>query len=207
MSELICNFHFSEHPLHIPNWALGYLLTKPLQEILGSAAARTKNNIIPCDAEFCALRGVDIGRILRRRWIEDSSDDCDSYHLMVLSLYLDEHQSVVPVIMIEAFYTSTQSKTEKGCFMEAQWPQRMDESRTIILSTCTMFAIDRETGQRLHLRSSLPIVPLSRTVTATSGEGGAFQDQLGEHEGNVARNAPSDRVYISASSRFTCSQS
>ena len=162
MSELICNFGFSEQPFQIPDWALKYLLTMPLQIILRRAAVRTENDIIPLDAKFCSLPRLDISRIVRRRWIRDTDD---AHHLMVLSLYLDETSSVVPFIMIEASYTSTltNSVTGRDCFIEAQWPPRLDENERAvsIRSACTLFAIDKESGQRLHLRSRLLDVRLS----------------------------------------------
>ena len=166
MSELICNFGYSEHTSHIPNWALDYLLTKPLRDILHSAAFRTEHDSIPYNAEFCALRKLNIGRILRRRWIEDESQDGDSHHRMKLGLYLGEHRSVIPFILIIAV----------DCLVESQWPPRLDTSDwETIRSICTMFVIDYETGKRLHLRSHLSDVRLPSVFTASSGERRRFK--------------------------------
>lgn len=163
MSELICNFECSEHPLHIPTWALNYILSQPLRDVLHNAATRTETDVIPPDAEFCALRHLDIRRILRRRWIDE---DHDAYHLILLSLYLDRHGSVIPFIMIEGTYTATLTEPvgARTCFLEAQWPQRVREM--IICSICTMFVIDYESGKRLHLRRHRSNVRLSSTFMA-----------------------------------------
>lgn len=163
MSELICNFECSEQPLHIPAWALNYILTQPLRDILHNAAIRTETDIIPPDAEFCVLRHLDIRRILRRRWIDE---DHDAYHLILLSLYLDRHGSVIPFIMIEGSYTATLTEPvgARACFLEAQWPYRL--SAGIICSICTMFVIDYESGKRLHLRPHRSNVRLFSTFMA-----------------------------------------
>ena len=131
MSELICNLDFSEHPIAIPTWAFDYLLTHPLRNLFNRAASRAEHDIIPLDAEIYALRHLDIGRIMRRRWIRDNDD---VYHLIILSLYRDRNSSVVPFIMIGAGYiaTLTERARERACFIEAQWPQRL--SGTIIRS-------------------------------------------------------------------------
>ena len=159
MSELICNFAFSEHPITIPAWALDYLLTQPLRDLFNSAASRAKHDIIPLDAEICALRHLDIGRIIRRRWIRDNDD---AHHLVVLGLYRDRNGSVFPFIMIEASHTATMTEPvgERACFIEAQRPERL--SGTTICSICTMFVIDKQSGQRLHLRSHLSNVRLQK---------------------------------------------
>ncbi len=175
MSELICNFQSSEQALKLPGWALSYLLTQPLRSILQSAAVRTESDIIPPNARFCALRGLDIARILRQRWIEDHSNG-DSHHCIILGLYLDEIRSIViPFIMIKAGYASTLTEPVHGrrCFVEATWPSRLDD-RGRIRSICTMFAVDRETGYRLHLRSFHSNVRFPNAFTATFGEGGTF---------------------------------
>ena len=159
MSELICNIKLSEDPTKIPAWALEYLLTQPLQDILHSAAVRTEHEIIPLDAEVCILRHLDIIRILRRRWIVV---DNDGSQWNALSLYRDRNGSIVSFIMISASHTAilTEPLHDQVCIVEAQWPQRLSES--IILSTCTLFAIDSESGQRLHLRSHLSNVRPSK---------------------------------------------
>ena len=159
MSELICNIKLSNEPTNIPAWALEYLLTRPLKDVLHSAAVRTEREIIPPDAEICILRHLDIGRILRRRWIEI---DSDGSHWNILGLYQDRSGSIVPFIMIQALYTPirTEPSHDQTCIIEAQWPQRL--SGTIIRSICSMFAIDRESGQRLHLRSHISNVRPSR---------------------------------------------
>ena len=152
MGELICNISLSKGPTKIPAWTLEYLLTQPLRDILHSAGIRTEHEIIPLDAEVCILRHLDIQRILRRRWIEL---DSDGGQWNILSLYRDRNGSIVPFIMIQAKYTAllTEPLPDQVCIVEAQWPQRL--SGTIIRSICTMFAIDNESGQRLHLRSHL----------------------------------------------------
>ena len=152
MSELICNINFSKDPTKIPAWALEYLLTRPLRDILHSAAVRTEQEIIPLDAELCILRNLDIQRILRRRWIDS---DGDGDHWNIISLYQDRNGSIVPFIMIQASYTAmlTEPLRDQTCIVEAQWPQRL--SGTIIRSICTILAVDNESGQRLHLRSHI----------------------------------------------------
>ena len=152
MSELICNIKLSKDPTKIPAWVLEYLLTQPLQDILHSAAVRTEHEIIPLDAEVCILRHLDIIRILRRRWIEV---DADGSQWNALSFYRDRNGSIVPFMMISASHTAmvTEPLRDKVCIVEAQWPQRLSERN--ILSICTLFAIDSESGQRLHLRSHI----------------------------------------------------
>ena len=162
MSELICNIRLSKDPTEIPAWALEYLLTLPLRDILHSAAVRTEHEFIPLDAEVCILRHLDIQRILHRRWIKL---DSDGGHWNILSLYRDRNGSIVPFIMIQASYTAilTEPLRDQGCIVEAHWPNRL--SGTIIRSICTMFAIDDESGQRLHLRSHISNVrPLKHLI-------------------------------------------
>ena len=161
MSELICNIQLSKDPTKIPAWALEYLLTRPLKDILHSAAVRTESEIIPIDVEICILRHLDIRRILRRRWIEI---DGDGSHWNALGLYQDRSGSIVPFIMIQTTYTAIRTEPSHGqtCIIEAQWPERL--SGTIIRSVCTMFAIDRESEQRLHLSSHISNVRLSRDL-------------------------------------------
>ena len=198
MSELICNFDFSEHPIIIPTWALVYLLTQPLRDLFNSAASRrAERDIIPLNAEICALRHLDIGRIIGRRWIQDHDD---AHHLVVLSLYRDRDGSIFPFFMIEAFYTATLTEPvgERACFIEAQWPERL--SGTTICSICTMFVIDKESGKRLHLRSHLSNVRLSRAFTGLLGEGRSFKIcASGAHEGLLFCHAPSEWAYFSTS--------
>ena len=161
MSELICNIKLSKDPTKIPAWALEHLLTRPLQDILRRAALRTEHEIIPLDAEVCILRDLDIGRILRRRWMEL---DGDGSHWNVLSLYQDRNGSIVPFMMIKASYTAilTEPLRDQTCVVEAQWPERL--SGTNLRSICTMFAIDNESGQRLHLRSHVSNVSSSKVI-------------------------------------------
>ena len=149
MSELICNIKLSKDPTTISAWALEYLLLQPLQDILHSAAVRTEHDTIPLDAEVCILRQLDIIRIVRRRWI---AFDVDGSQWNALSLYRDRNGSIVPFITIQASHTA-EPLHDQVCIVEAQWPQRLSE--TIVLSICTLFAIDSENGQRLHLRSHL----------------------------------------------------
>ena len=160
MSELICNIKLSKDPTKIPAWALEHLLTRPLGDILHSAAVRTEHETIPLDAEVCILR-LDIVRILRRRWIEL---DGDGTHWNVLSLYQDRDGSIVPFIMIQASYMAilTEPLRDQPCIVEAQWPERL--SRTNIRSICTMFAVENEGGRRLHLRSHVSNVRLIRII-------------------------------------------
>ncbi len=157
MSELICNFQFSKDPVRVPHWALDYLLTRPLQDILHEAAIRTEDKVVPLDTEICALLQLNIRRILRRRWIE--LDD-DAGHNIILTLYSNRDGSVVPFIMIDAIYTAMLPvpARDRRCMLEAQWPPRMSGEN--ILSTCTMCAIDSESGLRLHLRLHISNVRL-----------------------------------------------
>ena len=149
MSELVRNISPSNDPTRVHAWAFEYLLTRPLRDILYSAAVRTENDIIPLDADVFILRHLDIKRILRRRWIDL---DSDGDHWNVLSLYQDRNGSVVPFLMIQASYTAilTETLRDQACIVEAQWPQRL--SGEIIRSICKVFAIDTESGHRLHLR-------------------------------------------------------
>ena len=149
MSELICNFQPSKDPVKVAPWALDYLLTRPLQEILHQAAIRTEEDVVPLDTEICALRQLDIRRILRRRWIEVGND---ADHDIILSLYRNRDYSVVPFIMINAFYTAMLPlpARDRDCILEAQWPHQV--SGQDIVSTCKKCAFDSESGNRLHLR-------------------------------------------------------
>ena len=174
MSELISNIKLSKDSVKIPAWALEYLLTRPLRDILHSAAVRTEHDIIPLDAEVCFLRHLDVQRILHRRWIDPGSD---GRHWNVLGLYQDRNGSIVPFIMIEAKYTARLAEPlrEHICIVEAQWPQRL--SGEIIRSICTIFAIDNESGQRLHLRSHHSNVRPFK-FDLLSGDGRSFKTYL-----------------------------
>ena len=174
MSELICNFRFCKDAINIPAWALEYLLTQPLRDILHTAAFRKEHEIVALDAEVFNLRRLDIKRILRRRWIEVDSDG-DYGHWNALSLYRDRTGSVVPLVMIEARYTMmlTEPLRDQGCTVETQWPQRL--SGTNVRSICTMFVIDDESGQRLHLRPHRSNVRFFHEVNAMLGVGKSLE--------------------------------
>ena len=130
--------------------------------------------------------------IIRRRWIRDNDGD---HHLINLSLYRERNSSVIPFIMIEAGYiaTLTERVRERACFIEAHWPQRL--SGTIIRSICTMFVIDRKSGQRLHLRSHFSNVRLSRAFTGLSGKGRSYRVcASGAHEGLLSCRVSSEHL-------------
>ncbi|KAL8860633.1 MAG: hypothetical protein Q9178_002986 [Gyalolechia marmorata] len=149
--EFICNLTPSAIASTIPWWAIHYLLTKPLKEIVSAAAWRTEQDTIPLDANVYVLKTLDFGRILRRRWIETGDDGA---HMMVLALHQGTNGVITPFILIDVGYTSYHysivSQT-RFCFAEAQWPPRL--SGAYVRSTCTLFAVDKNSGARLHLKS------------------------------------------------------
>ncbi|KAL8920305.1 MAG: hypothetical protein Q9172_004564 [Xanthocarpia lactea] len=149
--EFICNLTPSKIASTIPWWAIHYLLTKPLKEIVLAAAWRTEQDTIPLDANVYVFKILDFGRILRRRWIETGDDGA---HMMVLALYQGTNGVITPFILIDVGYTSYHyslvSQT-RFCFAEAQWPPRL--SGAYVRSTCTLFAVDNDSGARLHLKS------------------------------------------------------
>ena len=127
-----------------------YLLTRPLKNVLFEAASRAENNTIPLDANVHVLKGLDLGRLISRRWIEI---DDDGAHMIVLTLHHKRDGSVIPYILIHVKYAILARNVEmpRFCFAEAQWPNRL--SGAGVRSTCTLFAVDQEPGVRLHLRS------------------------------------------------------
>lgn len=161
MSELICNFEFDSQTLHIPAWALTYLLTHSLREVLHQAATRTQQHIVAREAKFCILIGVNVGRIIRRRWIDENDDAHIDYRL---ALCMQEDGFITPLVLIGVGYETMSAGTRhgKGCYMEAQWPPRLSGAE--IHSTCTLFAVDDKSEQRLHLRSSDAKVRFHETV-------------------------------------------
>ena len=92
--------------------------------------------------------------------------------------------------MIEAGYVSTETEPVRGrpCFIDAQWSPRLSE--TIIRSICTMFIIDSESGQRLHLRSHLSNVRLHIIFIALSGKAEASRLALNAYEGFRTQHVP-----------------
>ena len=167
MSELICNLQSGKDPMHIPAWALDYLLTQPLRDILHSAAFRNEHDVVPIDAETCALPRLDIKRILLRRWIELDHKIIRG-HRIILSLYLSKSGSVVPFIMVDAEYFPKNSCT-KLCIIEGQWPHQVSEETNAIHDICTKCVFDRESGKRLHLRPHSSNVRLSHHCPAFVG--------------------------------------
>ena len=159
MSELICNLQCGKDPVQIPAWALDYLLTQPLRDILHSAAFRKEHDTVPVDAETCALPRLDINRILLRRWIElDHSLLRD--HPIILSLYLSKNGSVIPFVMVETEYSDVHERL-KHCIIEGQWPHQVSEETNAIRAICTKCVFDSESGKRLHLRPFRSTVRLS----------------------------------------------
>ncbi|KAL8894530.1 MAG: hypothetical protein Q9192_004242 [Flavoplaca navasiana] len=146
--ELICNLDSSE-ALAIPRWAIRYLLTQPLKEILLAAASRTEQDTIPLDASYYVLSTLDLGRLLRRRWIDTGDDGA---HMMVLALYRTTNGEITPLILIDVEYSQVPMPSQlRFCLAEAQWPPRVSGEN--VRSTCTLFALDKHSGRRLHLAS------------------------------------------------------
>ncbi|KAL9636906.1 MAG: hypothetical protein Q9204_002076 [Flavoplaca sp. TL-2023a] len=149
--ELICNLDGSETSA-IPWWAIHYLLTQPLKEILLAAASRTEQDTVPLDASYYVLRTLDLGRLLRRRWIDTGDDGA---HMMVLALYRTTDGEITPLILIDVDYSVVRgcaiSPLLKSCLAEAQWPPRVSAEN--VRSPCTLFALDKNYGRRLHLTS------------------------------------------------------
>ena len=161
MSELICNTELDSQTLRVPAWALTYLLTHPLREVLYRAATRTQQDIIARDAKFCLLNGLNIGRIIRRRWIDENDDAHIDYRL---ALCMQEDGSITPLVLISVVYdiASAGMKLERGCYMEAKWPPQLSGAE--IHSACTLFAVDDKSEERLHLRSSNSKVRFDKTI-------------------------------------------
>ncbi|KAL8930184.1 MAG: hypothetical protein Q9208_000801, partial [Pyrenodesmia sp. 3 TL-2023] len=148
--ELICNLTSSAITSTIPWWAIHYFLTQPLKEILSAAASRTEQDTIPPDANVYILRTLNLGRLLRRRWIDTGDDGA---HMMVLALYRTTGGEINPLILIDIEYTVFPRATARlysFCLAEAQWPPRL--SGASVRSICTLFAVDRDSETRLHLR-------------------------------------------------------
>ena len=73
---------------------------------------------------------------------------------MVLALYQGTSGVITPFILIDVGYTSYRDPIVLKtvfCFAEAQWPPRL--SGAYVRSTCTLFAVDKNNGARLHLKS------------------------------------------------------
>lgn len=154
MSELICNTVVGK-PLHIPHWALAYLLERPLSEIFRSAASRQATDVIPLDAEIYALFRVDFTRIIFRRWVDDNND---SDHMFQLGLYRDKDHSIKRFVMAEMVCDVLNLESDEvensNCFIEAVWSPRCRDydGHTGISGTCTVLALNEKDGRRLHLR-------------------------------------------------------
>lgn len=161
MSELICNTELDSQTLRVLVWALTYLLTHSLREIFYRAATRTQQDIIARDAKFCLLHGLNIERIIRRRWIDENDDAHIDYRL---ALCMQEDGSITPLVLISVVYDTASAgmKLEKNCYMEAKWPPQLFEAE--IHSTCTLFAVDDQSEERLHLRSSNSKVRFDKTI-------------------------------------------
>ncbi|KAL9028118.1 MAG: hypothetical protein Q9180_007221, partial [Flavoplaca navasiana] len=147
--ELICNLDSSYKA--IPWWVLQYLLTQPLKEILLAAASRTEQDTIPPDASYYVLTTLDFGRLLRRRWIDTGDDGA---HMMVLALCRTTDGKITPLILVDVEFSflprpALSSYVLLSCLAEAQWPPRVSGEN--VLSPCTLFALDKDSGRRLHL--------------------------------------------------------
>ncbi|KAL8976641.1 MAG: hypothetical protein Q9205_007392 [Flavoplaca limonia] len=148
--ELICNLDSSE-TLEIPRWVIHYLLTQPLKEILLAAASRTEQDTIPLNVSYYVLKSLDLGRLLRRRWIDTGDDGA---HMMVLALYRTTDGEITPFILIDVEYSLVRvpiSPLLRFCLAEAQWPPRVSGEN--VRSPCTLFALKRDSGTCLHLAS------------------------------------------------------
>ncbi|KAL8875856.1 MAG: hypothetical protein Q9198_005843, partial [Flavoplaca austrocitrina] len=124
----------------------------PLKDILLAAASRTEQDTIPLHGSYYALKTLDLGRLLRRRWIDTGDDGA---HMMVLALYRSTVGEITPLILVEVEYSPLPgppwSSYLFSCLVEAQWPPRV--SGEIVRSTCTLFALEKNSGSRLHLAS------------------------------------------------------
>lgn len=176
MSELICNLQSGKDPVQIPAWTLDYLLTQPLRDILHSAAFRKEHDIVPVDAETCALPRLDIKRILLRRWIISEYPT----HPIILSFYLSKSGSVIPFIMVDAEYSAMlpAPPCTKHCIIEGQWPHQVSEETDAIRAICTKCVFDKESGKRVHLRPHLSNVRHSHLSPTMVGLRQKLEDLL-----------------------------
>ncbi|KAL8837937.1 MAG: hypothetical protein Q9176_005413 [Flavoplaca citrina] len=123
----------------------------PLKEILLAAASRTEQDTIPLNVSYYVLKSLDLGRLLRRRWIDTGDDGA---HMMVLALYRTTDGEITPFILIDVEYSLVRvpiSPLLRFCLAEAQWPPRVSGEN--VRSPCTLFALKRDSGTCLHLAS------------------------------------------------------
>ncbi|KAL9632964.1 MAG: hypothetical protein Q9204_003590, partial [Flavoplaca sp. TL-2023a] len=150
--ELICNLDGSE-TMAIPWWAIHYLLTQPLKEILFAARWRTGKDTVPLNASYYVLKTLDLGRLLRRRWIDTGGDGA---HMMVLALYRTTDGKITPLILIDGEYSvvpgHAMTHDLHSCLVEAQSLSRVYGEN--VASLCTLFTLDKDSGIRLHLAST-----------------------------------------------------
>lgn len=66
LSELICDT-IAGKTWQMPTWAFGYLMNTPLQQVLHIARSRRDIDVIPGNAEICALVYLDLMDLLRKR--------------------------------------------------------------------------------------------------------------------------------------------
>ncbi|KAK3172722.1 hypothetical protein OEA41_006046 [Lepraria neglecta] len=145
LPELICNT-FAGPSLQIPPFALVYLGTNPLQEILYNAASRSKNaDAIPVDAEIVAFLNTDFRRLIERRWVEGHHDSFEQFRLALCRVKNQAYP--IPLVLVDVPYRNKDGD-EDMCWMEATWPSRDHHA------TCTSLAFARD-GGRLHLRSTV----------------------------------------------------
>ena len=161
MSELICNIEFDLQTLRVLVWALTYLLTHSLREVLYRATTRTQQNIIARDVKFCFLNDLNIERIIRRRWINENDDAHIDYRL---TLCMQENDFIISLILISMMYdiASAEMKIEKDCYMKAKWSSQVFEAK--IHSICTLFVVNDKSEKRLHLRSFNSKIRFDKTI-------------------------------------------
>ena len=158
LSELICNT-FAGKAWQMPGWALKYLTTTPLQDILHIAAWRKDTDLIPIDAEICPLFQLDFHRLILRRWV---NPDDDAVEFFRMALYKpknnNEDELIVPFVMTQMPYAERNNELEDDvhdeCWVETVWPlgsRGNDQDRAgINVAWCTLVTMT-ENGRRLHL--------------------------------------------------------
>ena len=72
---------------------------------------------------------------------------------MVLALYKNPDGTITPLILIDVKYSLSPSSVVylHTCLAEAQWPPRVSGEN--VRSPCTLFAVNKNSGMRLHLAS------------------------------------------------------
>ncbi|KAH0542517.1 hypothetical protein FGG08_003113 [Glutinoglossum americanum] len=137
----------------IPRWVWEYLRAKDLDEVIREAGNRSAEDIVPVDAEWMVFTGHDFNRITRARIPGALSGH--THHELYLGFWRAAKAAdkgiVHPFFLVGTQFLWDGEST--NCLMEAKSIRVYREAEWRIEKSCTVFALNQENGERLHLRS------------------------------------------------------